>query len=142
MRNLLPPLWHRHRGFAMIALALVGYHLLLAADSLLPSSRHTAPVFEVLTSIASIQIWGTLHLIIGVLMIVGLYWDRHDMMLARCTFVASISAFLLIGLCFMWALVTNPLAPAFGIAGPLLGAICALGGVLEPRAQIVDRGRR
>lgn len=137
-RNLLPPLYGRHRGFAITAMAIAYVHLVGAADGLLPRSanRHTGPVWTVAIQLAPGVTLGIIHLILFLAIITGLYWPNPSLLVLRLGCALSATVYMMLACSWGLAAIQHwPRVSFFGVGTSAGLSIVCIAAVLEPGVQ-------
>lgn len=146
-RRLVPTLYYRHRGYFLVVAGLLWVHCWLAVDEFLPEyqSRHAAPALQIHNQLLPGWAWGTLHLIMVLLTVLGLWHQSANLTLIRSMCAISASIFTVIGLSSLLSSIQNwPHASFQGIALAGFAAFVAIATLLEPSEnpanQMHDRG--
>ena len=137
-KKVVPDLYYDHPGYFKVAASLVLIHFGLAIDSLREGPRHTV-IFKVLDGVIGDKLFvlAILHAIIAVLVVMGLYWRGHFMLL-RYGCALSLVLFNAIAVAFAAAAITYNLSFYAAIASVTL-SLSSLAALKEPPIQAASR---
>lgn len=129
---ITPVLYRQHRGFALVAVGMIGFHGVAAADHLLLYNRHTSTAWKILRQLGGLHFWGVVHACLFVILVVGLYVVRDTHLLAvRVAFALTLTVAMIIAGSFIWSAIVYDTS-LFGVAGAWLAFWCSLAAILEP----------
>lgn len=133
-KRLTPPLFVRHRGFALVATGMMFFHLIAGLDHLLLYSRHTSPAWKILKESGGLHLWGWIHLAMALALLLGLYLESNNLFLVRvvCSLTLTVAVFIggsFIAGAFLYG------TTMFGVAGAVLAFFCSAAAIMEPAVQ-------
>lgn len=133
-----PDLYCDHGGYFKVVASLILIHFGLAVDSLRHGPRNS-PSFSVLNSAFDERLWiiALLHLLIALMILTGLYWRNHFVLL-RFGCGASLLLFNALAVAFAAAATIHNLSYYSAIASVTL-SLSSLAALKEPPVQATRR---
>jgi hypothetical protein len=131
--RLLPPLAFSHPNFALAVLIVTAMHTAVAADGILGGpGRHVAPSWRIFDHLGGVALWGWMHGIVAVLMVVGLYVDFR---IVRLGCILSIASYTSTGVAFLCSVLREPHASWLGPSYAFGWAVFSFACLQEPESN-------